>query len=466
MSLDVYFKHGLKYKAWLGLVVLTPVELLASGEHLSIIDYDEGKQILSVNVVTEVIGDQKVYLNSDGMLSELQRFSFSGEHTLHIFLPCDDFDSNDHLVYKRSEVVLTTPLSGFTCQKNIGGIKSPKILYKDSGCFIEPRKRTLWRISLLLTEKNGYSVYQNMYAVFLFNPDAFIDNDIFKMKDVLLSCPPEELISSIDKKHVIEMFRSAEEFKLANQEKSKPQGRQEKFSALDVEPEPEPEPEPEAMSDQPDDELLLNSAEIALVPFNMDEQPFSERGETFIQEEPKLEDEIHVTSVDVIADVIDKRLINDQDELVENNIFLAGTMTSNDKVDADKTSPMTIQTEQNKDNNDDVDVNEKINDGLAQGNGPDEKVQASKINKSQINVVGCYIEPENRTFWRIAVMFSQVNGYSVYQNAHAIYNVNPTAFPNNDINRMLNDKLSCPTIEDVARHSLKQSMDWFKTKVK
>ncbi|WP_321150186.1 LysM peptidoglycan-binding domain-containing protein [Aeromonas jandaei] len=461
MSLDVYFKHGWTYKAWLGLVVLTPVEILASGGHLSIIDYDEGKQILSVNVVAEAIGEQKVYLNSDGMLSELQRFSLSGEHTLQIFLPCDDFDSADHLVYKKSEVVLTTPLSGLVCQKNVNGAQTPKIFYKDNGCFIEPRKRTLWRISSLLSEKNGYSVYQNLYAVFLFNPDAFIDNDIFKMNDVLLSCPPEELISSIDKKHGIEMFRSAEQFKLANQEKSKPQGRQEGLLALDV------EPESEVIPVQPDDELLLDNVETALVSFNMDEQPIHGGGETLIQEEPKHEDGIHVASVDVIHDVLDKSLIKEPGDLIDNNLLLAGTMTSNDEVRADKTSSMTmtIQPEQSKDSDDTFDTTENISYDLIQGIVPGENIQGPKNNKSQINSVGCYIEPENRTLWRISVMFSQVNGYSVYQNAHAIYNVNPKAFPTNDINRMLNEKLSCPSIEDVARYSIKQSIDWFKTKI-
>lgn len=457
MITDRQYINRLIGKVLCGLVWWIPTELFATEGHLSIINYDEDKQLLFVNIVTNTVGENKIFLNSEGMLSELQRFSVSGEHSLQIYLPCDDFDDKDYLVYKRSDTVLTAPLSGIVCSKKIDGVKLPRILYKDNGCFIEPRERTLWRISSLLSEKNGYSVYQNLYAVFLFNPDAFIDKDIFKMKDVLLSCPPEELISSIDKQHGIELFRSAEQFKLTNQENSIPRDVQEKRLALDA--------GHEAMSEQPDDELLLDNVELALVPFNTDEQPFSAGRETPTLEKSKLEDDVYVTSDDVSTDIIDSGLSKAQLRPVDNNVLLAGTITSNDKLDTEIITSASIQVEHNTDNIDAADVTNDVNNGSAQIYNYDDYIEESKNSKLHINEIGCYIEPEKRTLWRVAVMFSKVNGYSVYQNAYAIYNVNPAAFPTNDINRMLNDKLSCPSVEDVAKYSVKQSLEWFKAKV-
>lgn len=149
MITDKQYFNRLIGKVLCSLVWWIPIDLFATEGHLSIIDYDEDKQLLLVNIVTNAIGENKIYLISEGMLSELQHFSLSGEHSLQIYLPWDDFDGKDYVVYKRSDTVLTALLSGVVCSKN--GIELSKILYKDNGCFIEPREKTLLRIAVIFS---------------------------------------------------------------------------------------------------------------------------------------------------------------------------------------------------------------------------------------------------------------------------------------------------------------------------
>lgn len=192
----------------------------AGNDHISLIDYDESTQLLFINIVAPHAANPIIYLNSDGILSELNRFEKRGEHNLVVYLPCDDIKSSDQLIYKAGDITLSLPLDSVYCKRTDPRQRQPRIIYRNSQCTIDPKGTTLWRIGLLFSEKNGFSVYQNMYAIFLFNRNIFIYDDITKMKDSLLLCPPEELIASIDRRHAVEMFQEAEAFRLVKQSQS------------------------------------------------------------------------------------------------------------------------------------------------------------------------------------------------------------------------------------------------------
>lgn len=193
---------------------------VAADNHISIIDYREQEALLSLNVVAPSTTKPKLYLNAGGILSELQRFTQIGDHNLSIYLPCDEFNYGDIIYYKANNITLSLSLDPIVCS-DINRAKQPKLIYQENQCFIQPNGTTLWRIANLLSAKNGYSVYQNLYAVFFKNRTNFIGEDIFKLTDDFLHCPSEELISSIDKKQAVEMYREAQQFLLANTKSTK-----------------------------------------------------------------------------------------------------------------------------------------------------------------------------------------------------------------------------------------------------
>lgn len=201
--------------------------------HISIIDYDQSSELLFVNIVTSAIGHPTLYLNADGILSELDRFELIGEYNMAVHLPCNDFNRDDILVYKKGGATLRLGLDAITCERPKGRLRQPRLVYSNAHCIIDPRGTSLWRVGTQLAEKNGYSVYQNMYAVFLANRQHFVDEDITRMQDSLLICPPEEMIAAIDKRHAAEMFQEAETFRVASSMKKGAPARSEEASSPD-----------------------------------------------------------------------------------------------------------------------------------------------------------------------------------------------------------------------------------------
>jgi FimV-like protein len=197
--------------AGLILCVLTQ-SVLASTTHFSIIKYDDASQLLLTNLIAP-IGEGQLYLQADGILIKLERFSRVGEHQLRVHLPCDEFDVADSLFYRIDDVTLTLSLASIACPPTQRG-GAPRIIYQNGLCVIDPKGSTLWQVGMRLKELNGYTVYQNMYAIFLLNRESFIGEDINKMRNELMHCPSEELISSIEKQHAASLFKEAEKHRL------------------------------------------------------------------------------------------------------------------------------------------------------------------------------------------------------------------------------------------------------------
>lgn len=182
-------------------------------DHVSVIYYSEADQLLSINIVSPSTNAYKLYVNSNGILSELTRFTKIGDHNILIHLPCTDFNYGDQLYVRANDVTLSLTLDSIVCS-NVTRTKQPKLIYQESKCLIQPNGTTLWRVADLLSMKNGYSIHQNLYAVFFNNRESFTYEDIFKMNDDIMVCPTEELIASIDKDQALEMYRAAQDFQL------------------------------------------------------------------------------------------------------------------------------------------------------------------------------------------------------------------------------------------------------------
>jgi hypothetical protein len=427
-----------------------------SGEgHISLIDYQKGEQLLSVNIVAPVTGEAKLYLSSDGIVSELRRFNRVGEYKLVIHLPCSEFRGGDYLLYKAGEVTLSLPLEHISCTTDINQLQQPRIIYSNVGCIIEPKGTTLWRVGSLLAEKNGYSVYQNMYAVFLSNRHHFVDEDITRMQDNLLLCPSEETIATLDKHHVAEMFKEAEAFRLASQGQKAASPNNEPARSMD-----------QAEGSEPLAQVTAVSADIAPA-----EEVAGQEADAGM-----------LAMASAAIDVTDNGLAADAsagaDEQIEGGELLAQLIAPPEAVSAELASAEEI-TGHEADAGQlamasaALDASEKGAEGeipiedtsLAAISG-DAAAAAPKLmiaidgGKQAVQrqtLLGCYIEPNDKTLWRIGVALNKLNGHSVYQNMYAVFAVNPEAFPSGKVNHMRNQKLRCPTAREVTSHTIKES---------
>lgn len=446
--------------------------------HISVIDYDQSSELLFVNLVAPVEGNPALYLNADGILSELERFELIGEHGMVVHLPCDDFKGADTLIYRRGEATLTLGLDGITCSRHEGRLQQPRLVHSQSRCVIDPRGTTLWRVGSLLAEKNGYSVYQNMYAVFLSNRHHFVDEDITRMQDNLLLCPPEEMIASIDKGHAAEMFQEAEAFRLAsNMQKAVPARSEETNNPDEGGSGPLAMTMSAAMGDADNgldanasswadnkaegDELLVEVSPTDIIYAEEDsgrealaiasaDRGVPDNGPA-VDADIKDEGRNQLDQVIVLAEVAPAEPAHNEEDSEQEVFAIAATALNATENDTEgeqliaETSFATIS-------GDDVAAVPKLVIAIdgAKSAGP-------------LNIVpGCYIEPNNKTLWRIGVALNKLNGHSVYQNMYAVFAVNPKAFPSGDVNHMLNQQLRCPTALEVTSRTVKESQHLLK----
>ncbi|WP_429179142.1 hypothetical protein [Aeromonas salmonicida] len=190
----------------------------ANSNYISILNYDEEYHVLSINVVAPS-GDDKLYLKSDNVLTEIRRVTKVGDHLLKVYLPCEEISNGDGLYYQVDNLPpLFTSLDGIQCKRNNGlAVKKPRVIYQHDQCYIDHKGTTLWRVGTVLNEMNGFTIYQNMYGVYLTNKSSFIKGELSKMTSDVLRCPSTALLSTIDAQHAKAMFHEYEDFRKSSQ---------------------------------------------------------------------------------------------------------------------------------------------------------------------------------------------------------------------------------------------------------
>ncbi|MDQ1886079.1 hypothetical protein RA180_18965 [Aeromonas salmonicida] len=439
-----YVKLGRWLRITIASISLAISQAYSKDGHISLIDYQNIEQLLSVNIVAPTEGQDKLYLSAGGVLSELRRFTRVGEHKLVIYLPCSEFNSGDYLLYKVGNVTLTLPLEPISCTADSTQRQQPRIIYGNAGCIVEPKGTTLWRVGSLLAEKNGYSVYQNMYAVFLSNRHHFVDEDITRMQDNLLLCPPEEMIASIDKQHAVEMFQEAEAFRLAsnmqkavpmrNDEESVPDESWESEQLVQVIVPSEAVPSEEVAEQEADADRFAMSSTV------MDARDKGLAADVNANEKAQGGEQL----VQVIApsEAVPSEEVAEQEADADRLAMSSANMGAGDK-GAEGKHPI-------------ADTSLATISGDATDTAPKLVIAIDGGMHPQI-LPGCYIDPKNKTLWRVGVALNKLNGHSVYQNMYAVFAVNPKAFPSGDVSHMLNQKLRCPTASEVTSRTIKES---------
>ncbi|MDM5069914.1 hypothetical protein OB952_21505 [Aeromonas salmonicida] len=191
--------------------------VLANDGALSIQSYDHENKLLLLNVVAPQ-GEGQLFLQSNGLLTELDRFSKVGDFLLKVYLPCENISKGDSIYYRFGNTPpLYVSLDRIKCSSNKSSYLMPRILHQQGQCFVDHRGTTLWRVGTALSEMNGFTVYQNMYGVYLTNKRSFVKGDLSKMMSDVLRCPSTALLSTIDAQHAKAMFHEYEDFRKSSQ---------------------------------------------------------------------------------------------------------------------------------------------------------------------------------------------------------------------------------------------------------
>lgn len=168
-------------------------------------NYDNKNNRLFLHLSTDTtIGD--ILLRVENKVYPLKKAKLVDSSILSVRAPCEWLTSGGEVYWATGYSLEHASVPAQTCWTSHK--ESVKINLDSFGtCWIQVGNNTLWRAANEMKKVNAATVYQNIYAIFLDNKMAFIDNDINKLNSTVLFCPSKEAISAISPTEAYDRFR-------------------------------------------------------------------------------------------------------------------------------------------------------------------------------------------------------------------------------------------------------------------
>ncbi|MGL6416333.1 hypothetical protein [Aeromonas sp. 102P] len=145
-------------------------------------------------------------------IRSLKNAKLEGLFMLNVQVPCEQLAAGATLYWATGRSLLHAPIPPQSCQLPREVIPIT-VFDKQGECWLDIGGNTLWRAAIEMSKLNKATVYQNMYALFLANRTAFSGEDINRLKNPLLRCPPDQLIEQISPQDAHRLFKEMLEFK-------------------------------------------------------------------------------------------------------------------------------------------------------------------------------------------------------------------------------------------------------------
>ncbi len=174
--------------------------------------YDVQSGKLDMHLVSSTTKGE-VMLQVGNEMSQLEGARLERLFTLSVNVPCEHLQDGAILYWVTKRSLLHAPVPSQRCQLP-RKIIPVKILDRQGSCWIDVGHNTLWRAAIEISRHNKETIYQNVYAIFLANRDAFIGEDINRIRTTLLRCPSDQLIKSISPEDALRLFKEMLEFQV------------------------------------------------------------------------------------------------------------------------------------------------------------------------------------------------------------------------------------------------------------
>lgn len=143
-------------------------------------------------------------------IAPLHGAKLSNLFTLRVRVPCEQLAKPVSLYWLVSERVLqTAKVPAQQCAPPKPSLPPVQIVIQADQCMINTRGNTLWRTATELARRNGASIYQNIYGLFLTNKAAFEDEDVLRLNQRILQCPDAIMLAHIEPEHARRLFADA-----------------------------------------------------------------------------------------------------------------------------------------------------------------------------------------------------------------------------------------------------------------
>lgn len=177
--------------------------------------YDLKNNQLFMNLVTPTV-KANVFLRVGEKMLELEGAQLVDLFLLRVHVPCEKLVSGATLYWAAyGQPDISAPIPPQACQvfqDELPAIVPVKIFEKQGLCWIDVGDNTLWRTATEVSRFNKATVYQNVYALFLANRSAFVNEDVNRLKAHILRCPSDQLVASISPENAYRLFNEMLEF--------------------------------------------------------------------------------------------------------------------------------------------------------------------------------------------------------------------------------------------------------------
>lgn len=180
--------------------------------------YDASRQLLFVNIVTPTVHGEVFFRSASGDIVKVEQAMLERLFELILKINCESLHSGGDLYFVgKGRPVLKAAIPAQSCSTQ--RVSKVEVRMIDGVCEINTNGNSLWRTAVEFSKYNSLSVYQNVYAIFLYNKSAFVGGDIHRLNKMRLSCPPGNASSVIEKNHAEQLFKESLSFKQAHQAK-------------------------------------------------------------------------------------------------------------------------------------------------------------------------------------------------------------------------------------------------------
>lgn len=183
----------------------------AVGAKLQFKSYDPvHEQLRMVLVTPSTYGD--FLLGQGDKTKKVDGAVLEGLFTLKVQIPCEALTSTTRAYWAVSNhPMLSADIPAQGCERP--PLFPPVYIFDRQGvCLLNSNGNTLWHTAQEYSRVNHASVYQNMYALFLANRNAFAKEDIYRLTTPLLRCPTDQQLAAITPEHARALFGDAEQF--------------------------------------------------------------------------------------------------------------------------------------------------------------------------------------------------------------------------------------------------------------
>ncbi|XAG70591.1 hypothetical protein MRM75_06355 [bacterium 19CA06SA08-2] len=190
-------------------LLVTAVDAAETGLHFK--SYDTSNELLRMVLVTpSTHGD--FLLEQGGKTQKVNGAVLEGLFTLRVQVPCVQLTQATRAHWALPHrPLLSADIPVQRCETPFQF--PPVYVFERQGtCWLNSNGNTLWRTALEYSRLNHATVYQNMYALFLANRNAFAKEDIYRLTTPLLRCPTVQQLAAITPDHARTLFDDAEQF--------------------------------------------------------------------------------------------------------------------------------------------------------------------------------------------------------------------------------------------------------------